>query len=128
MSATWFYTAFPPSRSVIENELRLAFWKAGLGDMWLSCTKEEPPYVCAGLWRGAAFTTEWEPAKYLTIQSAEPNQALLNVFERLLGHPALAAYRNGDGKVIVEWRVKDGEARLKELESSGVHNLERLNK
>ncbi len=127
MNATWFYSAFPPSRSVIENELRLAFWKAGYGDMWVSCTKEEPPYACKGLWHGTEFIMEWQPGKYLTIQSDEPNQALLNIFERLLGHPALAAYRNGDGKVIIEWRAKDGDARFEELQLSGVRNLERLN-
>ncbi len=128
MSAAWFYSAFPPSRSVIENELRLAFWKAGLGNMWLSCTKEEPPYICEGSWRDTKFKMEWETGKYLTIQSNEPNQALLDAFDRLLGHRALAAYRNGEGKVVIEWRAKDGAARLQELQSSGVRDLEPLNK
>ncbi len=128
MKATWFYSIFPPSRSAIENELRLAFWKAGLGNMWLTCTKEEPPYVCEGFWHSAAFRMEWAPGTWLTLQSDEPNQSLLQTFERLVGHPALAAYRNNDGRVVIEWRAKDGHVRVQELQSSGVRDLELLNK
>ncbi len=126
MKATWFYSSFPASRSAIENELRLAFWKAGLGHMWLTCTKDEPPYACEGSWRGTAFKMEWAPGTFLRIQSDEPNPQLLDAFERLLGHSALAAYRSNDGKVIIEWRAKDGRARLQELQSSGVRDLEVL--
>ncbi len=126
MSAKWFLVQFPPSCSVIENELRQALWKVGLGNMWLSCIKDEPPYECRGSWRNQEFALEWEPGAYIMVKTPEPNQDLLDAFERMLRRRALAAYRNGDGRVIVEWRAKDANTRWQELEASGVQSLERL--
>ncbi len=127
MSANWFFEHYPPSPSVIENELRLAFWKAGLDEIWFSCTKDTPPYACAGIWHGKQFTQEWDPSTFLLVKMDQPDQALLEAYERLLKHRALAAYRDANGKVVVEWRAKDGAARFQELEASGVRDLERLN-
>ncbi len=128
MSPNWFFTEFPPSRHGIENELRLAFWKAGYGQMWFSCSKDEPPYECAGHWHDKSFTIEWEPKNYLTLKMKEPDDDLLDAFQRMLKHKALAAYRNGGGTVVVEWRVKDADARFQELQTSGAAELERLDK
>ncbi len=128
MRPEWFYTQFPPSRSVIENELRLAFWKAGYGGLWFSCTRDEPPFGCLGMWRQKEFHIEWVPGDYLILKMSEPNQDLLKALERLLRHPALAAYRDGSGTVVVEWRAKNGAARLQELETSGAKDLEKFQK
>ncbi|MBI4789636.1 MAG: hypothetical protein HY782_21615 [Chloroflexi bacterium] len=127
MKPTWFSARFPPSRFAIEAELRSAIWKAGFGDLWLSCAREEPPYECQGAWRGKKFTIEWEPANYLLLKLPEPNRDLLEAFEHLLQHRALAGYKNANGEVIVEWRVKDAEARFQELQATGVSDLTRLN-
>ncbi len=126
MSATWFMTPMPPSRFAIENEMRTAFWKAGFGDMWISCTKEEVPYECQGLWEGKQFTLEWEPNTYAVLKMAEPNDDLLKAMERVLKHRALVAYKDAAGTVVVEWRARNVDARMKELESAGVAELERL--
>ena len=128
MSAEWFFTNFPLSRSVIENELRLSFWRAGFGRMWFSCVKETAPFECQGEWGDTDFSMEWEPKNYLLLKMKTPNQDLLNAFERVLKHKALAAYKNGNGSVVVEWRVKNADARFQELQASGVGNLERLDK
>jgi hypothetical protein len=128
MSANWFFTQYAPARSVIENDLRLSFWKAGLTRMWFSCTKETAPLECQGLWGDEAFVIEWEPKNYLLLKMKVPNQDLLNAFERVLKHKALAAYRNGGGRVVVEWRAKSVDARFDELKASGVSDLERLDK
>jgi len=44
----------------------------------------------------------------------------------VLGHHATAAYRNAEGKVVIEWRVKDASNRFAELAKSSVTELERL--
>ena len=128
MSTTWFFTDFPPSRHGIENELRLSFWKAGYGQMWFSCTKDAPPYECVGHWHRQDFTIEWTPQDYLLLKMKQADEDLLDAFQRMLKHKALAAYKNGGDNVVVEWRVKDADARFQELQTSGVKELERLDK
>lgn len=126
-SAAWFFTQFPPSRHAIENETRLAFWQAGFSQMWFTCTKDKPPYECHGLWGTKDFIVEWEPKSYLLLKMKEPYQDLLEAFERVLKHRALAAYKDGDGTVVVEWRMKDADTRFQELQKNGAQELERLN-
>jgi len=128
MSANWFFTPYAPARSVIENDLRLSFWEAGLMRMWFTCTKDTPPFECACFWGDEGFSLEWEPKNYLVLKMKAPNQDLLNAFERVLKHKALAAYRNGGGSVVVEWRVKNADARFEQLKARGVADLERLDK
>ncbi len=124
--SSWFFTEFPSSRHTIENEMRLAFWTAGYKQMWFTCTKDQSPFECVGKWRDQDFSVEFEPKKFLVLRMKEPNQGLLKSFEHVLNHRAVAAYKNGGGKVVVEWRVKDADARYKELQSSGAKELERL--
>lgn len=126
MSASWFMSDLGPSRHTIENEMRLAFWEAGFKRLWFTCVQDHSPIQCKGKWRDTDFTVEFEPKKFLSLKMKEPNQDLLKGFERVLGHPALAAYRT-NGDVVVEWRVHDGAARFQELQSSGAKELERLN-
>lgn len=128
MTAQWFTVHFPPSRFAIEGELRSNFWRAGYGHIWFTCTQDEPPYACLGTLDGDEFNIEWEPKTYLLLKTKEPNPRLLQAMERVLGHRALAAYRNGDGSVVVEWRAKNADQRFDELGASGVQDLERLNK
>ena len=126
MSANWFFTQYAPARSVIENDLRLSFWKAGLARVWFTCTKATSPFECLGFWGDEEFSLEWEPKNYLRLKMNAPNQDLLNAFERVLKHKALAAYRNGGGSVVVEWRVKNADAHFEELKARAVRDLERL--
>jgi len=128
MSTNWFFSSLPASRHGIENELRLAFWKAGYAEMWFSCTKEEPPYQCDGHWHDQDFAIEWEPTNFLLLKMKQADQELLDAFQRMLKHKALAAYKNGGGSVVVEWRVKDADARFQELQSGGAGELERLDR
>ena len=124
--ANWFTMNFPPSRHAIENELRLAFWSAGFGQVWITCTKAEAPYQCQGLWADNSFQVEWEPRQYVQLKMKEANQTVLEAFEKILKHRALAAYQS-DGGVIVEWRTQGGNARFEELQSQGVAELQRMN-
>jgi hypothetical protein len=128
MTASWFLTNFPSSRSMIENNLRLHFWKAGFKGMWFSCTKDTAPFECQAKWNDKPFTMEWEPKKFVALKMKSPEQDLLDVFEKMLKHRALAAYKNNDGNVVVEWRATNAQARFDELKSSGVDQLERLDK
>jgi hypothetical protein len=125
MIANWFFAELPPSRFVIEGELRNVLWKAGVSGMWLSCTRENVPYECAGVWRGSEFTIEWDPKTHFLLKTKEPNAELLDLFERTLNHKALAAYKES-GAVVVEWRAKNADERFKELQSNNVTDLERL--
>ena len=80
-----------------------------------------------GWWRSTEpLDLEWAPKDYLWLRMKQPNQDVLDAFERVLGHKALAAYRNANGEVVVEWCVGDGNARYAELQQTGVKELERL--
>ena len=127
MSLSWFFNP-PPSRSAIENEVRLSFWRVGLGAVWFTCAKESAPIECAGFWGEKEFALEWEPKNYLLLKMPAPDQDVLSAFERVLKRKALAAYRNDAGKVVVEWRAKNSDARFDELKAGGVKDLERLDK
>lgn len=126
MSAQWFLTQLPASRFAIESEIRIAFWKAGYGDIWVTCTKDDVPYQCEGFLKGKQFAMEWDPKSYVMLKTAEPNQELLGAFERALKHRATVAYKDVSGQVVVEWRARNAEARLQELQNSGVAELEKL--
>lgn len=128
MTASWLFTNYPASRSVIENDLRLAFWKAGVKGIWVTCIKDTAPFECQADWNGSPFSLEWMPKTYLLLKMKAPNNDLLNIFERMLKHKALAAYKNGGGAVVVEWRVKDANKRFEELKAGSVTALERLDK
>jgi hypothetical protein len=69
---------------------------------------------------------EWVPLEYFKLRMQEPNKEVLEAFERVLGHRALAAYREAQGGVVVEWRAGNTDERWNELEKSGVPDLERL--
>lgn len=126
--SNWFFTEYSPSRSVIENDLRLSFWKAGFGKMFFSCTKDTVPYECRGEWGDIDFNIEWEPKNYLLLKMKAPDQKLLEAFERVLKHKAFAAYKSGNGSIVVEWRARNSNARFQELQTSGVSDLQRLDK
>ena len=125
-TAAWFLSDLAPSRHTIENEMRLAFWNTGYKQMWFTCVKDQSPIECNGKWRDKSFSVAFEPKKSLALKMQEPDQELLAAFERVLGHRALAAYRD-NGSVVVEWRVKDGDVRYQELQKSSAKELERLN-
>ncbi|OQY80629.1 MAG: hypothetical protein B6D41_20730 [Chloroflexi bacterium UTCFX4] len=127
MTPYWFSKKLPASRHGIENALRLAFWAQGFGDSYFTCTQPETPVKCVGLWKSDfPLNVEWTPSEYFTVTMNEPNKDALEAFERVLGHHATAAYRNAEGKVVIEWRVKDASNRFAELAKSGVTELERL--
>lgn len=127
MTPYWFSKKLPASRHGIENAVRLAFWAHGFGDSYFTCVNPEPPVRCTGLWKSTIpVNLEWVPSEYFKLKMNEPNKDTLEAFERVLGHRALAAYRDEQGQVIVEWRAKNAEERWDELEKSGVTELERL--
>ncbi|MBI5302594.1 MAG: hypothetical protein HY868_10685 [Chloroflexi bacterium] len=126
MPSNFLLNEMPASRHAIENALRFEFWRAGFKTMWFSCVKDAAPFQAQAAWGEKNFAIEWEPKKYLLLKLSKPDQAALNAFELVLKHKPLAAYKDGDGKVVVEWRVKDGDARFQELQSAGVAELQRI--
>jgi len=128
MASNFLMLQLANSRHTIENELRFALWRAGFKEMWVSCAQETVPFLCHGAWGEKTFTVEWEPKNYLLLKTPNPDQTLLNAFQVMLDHRPLAAYKNGGNQVIVEWRVKDPEARYNELHVAGVAELQRLSK
>jgi hypothetical protein len=127
MTPYWFSKKLPASRHGIENAIRLAFWAHGFGDTYFSCVNPEPPVRCTGLWKSNfPLNLEWVPSDYFKLFMNEPNKDVLEAFERVLGHRALAAYRGAANQVVVEWCAKNPDARWNELEKSGLAELERL--
>jgi hypothetical protein len=127
MTPYWFAKQLPASRHGIENAVRLAFWAAGFGDTWITCTQATPPIKCQGLWKSSdPFSIEWTPMDYFLLKMKEPKKDLLEAFERVLGHRALAGYRDANSDVVAEWRARGVSARWAELEKSAPQDLERL--
>jgi hypothetical protein len=127
MTPYWFAKKLPSSRHGIENAVRLAFWAAGFGDTWITCAQAEPPIKCQGLWKSSEpFSIEWVAMDYFLLKMKAPNQDLLQAFERVLGHRALAGYRDANGDVVVEWRARGARERWDELEKSAPKDLEKL--
>lgn len=127
MTPYWFSKKLPASRHGIENAIRLAFWAHGFGDSYFTCVNPDTPVHCTGLWKSTfPLDVEWTPGDYFTVTMQEPNKDALEAFERVLGHRALAAYRDVKGNVVVEWRARNVEDRFGELQTGGVTDLERL--
>lgn len=127
MTPYWFSKKLPASRHGIENAIRLAFWAQGFGESYFTCVQPEVPVRCVGLWKSNfPLDVEWVPGDYFKLTMKEPNKEVLEAFERVLGHRALAAYRNDKGQVVVEWRARNAQDRWNELSKSGVTELERL--
>jgi hypothetical protein len=127
MTPYWFSKKLPPSRHGIESAIRLAFWAHGFGDTYFTCVNPDIPIRCEGLWKGSfPLHVEWVPDDYFKVTMPEPNKDGLEAFERVLGHHALAAYRNDAGEVVVEWRAHNPDQRWNELVKSEVKDLERL--
>ncbi|MBI4674662.1 MAG: hypothetical protein HY741_23705 [Chloroflexi bacterium] len=127
MTPYWFSKKLPASRHGVENAIRLAFWAHGFGDSYFTCVHPEAPVRCAGLWKSNfSLDVEWVPSDYFTVTMSEPNKEALEAFERVLGHRALAAYRNDKGQIVVEWRARNPEDRWNALSNSGITELERL--
>ena len=124
---SWFFANVPASRYAIENQVRWGFWRAGFGQVYLTCTKDQAPYTLEGRWGNKRFAIEWEPKNFLLLKLPSADDAVLQMCQRALGHKALAAYKT-DAGVVVEWRGKDFDARYKELQTSGVQELQRLDK
>ncbi len=127
MTPYWFSKKLPASRHGIENAIRLAFWAQGFGESYFTCVQPEAPVRCVGLWKSNfPLDVEWAPSDYFRLTMPEPNKEVLEAFERVLGHHALAAYRNDKAQVVVEWRARNAQDRWDELSKSGVTELERL--
>ena len=127
MTPYWFSKKLPASRHGIENAIRLAFWAQGFGDTYFTCVQADDPVQCTGLWKSTfPLKVEWTANDYFMVTMPEPNKDALEAFERVLQHRALAAYRNAQGEVVVEWRAKNSDQRFAELVKSGVTDLERL--
>ncbi len=127
MTPYWFSKQLPASRHAIENAVRLAFWGAGFGDTYFTCTEAQPPIKCIGTWRGThPFSLEWVPMDYFICRMDQADNDAFEAFERILGHHATVAYRDTNGEAVVEWRVRDSDKRYAELEQAGVKDLEKL--
>ncbi len=128
MPSNFLLNNLPASRHTIENALRFEFWRAGFKNVWFTCTQETTPLQAQAAWGENTLNVEWEPSKYLLLKSSQPDQNALNAFAIVLKHKPLAAYKTAEGQVVIEWRIKDGDARFQELQSAGVTELQRLNK
>lgn len=125
--SSWFFTSVPASRYAVENQVRWGFWRVGYGQVYVICTKDQAPYLLEGQAGNTPFEIEWEPKNCLLLKLKSADSQVLQMFQRALGHKALAAYKT-DAGVVVEWRAKDVDARFKELQASGVQELQRLDK
>lgn len=124
--ARWFYEPLPPSRFVIQEQLRQTYWRAGLSTLWIECRQETPPFQAVGKWNDITLGLTWESADWLRLTLSQDAPRLVQITQLLLGFKPLARYVE-NGQIVYEWRARDRQARLEELRGNEtLQNLETL--
>jgi hypothetical protein len=119
-ASTWFY-AEPEHRAyLLEERVNHTFWSNRIAGLYLDCVSENPPFRMSGDWNEIPVTIEWVPNDYFTLITRPGDQAdsLIVGVKEILGFTPAVSYVNPDGELVVEWRVKGGDQRLREVQNS----------
>jgi hypothetical protein len=119
-ASTWFY-AEPEHRAYfIEERLNHTFWSHRIGDLYLDCTHEEPPFRAEGEWNGLPVAIEWVPNTSLTLTTVPHDKIDLLIIgiKEILGFIPAVSYLDEDGRLVAEWHVQGSEQRLREIQAN----------
>jgi hypothetical protein len=138
----WFLDKPGSNRYDIEVHVQQSFWHNGFGGAFFRCTNVDPPYHCTGFWRGQEVELEWVPRQWLSLSMQTYDETMAEGIARILrleatlrytmavssnGQDAEEAEPTGAARYVVEWRVRDGEQRKRELEEqTGVGDVQAL--
>jgi len=115
-SRTWFYTEPEHRPYYIEERVNQNLWASRFGSIYLDCTRAEPPFQMAGVWKGITLTIEWQPNKWFTLRSDREDRTLVSGFAQVLQFPPTLSYTDENGTFIAEWWRQDAGKRLQEIQ------------
>lgn len=128
-SRTWFYTTPEPRPFFIEERVNHTLWKNRLQNIYLTCTRAEPPIRMEGRWYDMPVTLEWQPGRWFTLRTPQQSKELIGVLRQVLMLKPSLEYQDGEGQVVVEWHTDGGDNRWRELQGNpGYQGLRRLSR
>ena len=115
-AATWFYRMPEKQAYLLSERVNSTFWEARLGGVWLNVDRAESPFAMSGGYNGAEISLEWEPNKWLRLQTAPESPGLAKGLANILRRGANLRYETSDGCTVWEWRLGDADQRWAELQ------------
>jgi hypothetical protein len=119
-ASTWFYAEPEHNAYLIEERVNHTFWSNRIGEIYLDCVSETPPFRVQGEWHNIPVTIEWVPKEYLTLttRAEDDTELLLIGLKELLGFPPTISYIDANQQMIAEWHVKQAEQRIQEIQGN----------
>jgi len=119
-ASTWFYAEPEHNAYLLEERVNHTLWTNRITGLSLDCLSAEPPFRMIGDWRGITVTIEWVPNEYFTLVAPPGPDAdsLLVGLKEILGFAPTISYIDRDGNLMVEWVVKQAEARVAEIQGN----------
>ena len=115
-AATWFYRAPENQAYLLAERVNSTFWEERLGGVSLNVEKSESPFAMSGIYNGADVRMEWEPNKWMRLETAPAAPALAQGLGNALRRGANIRYETPDGHTVWEWRIADADKRWQELQ------------
>ncbi len=115
-AATWFYRMPEKQAYLLAERVNSTFWEARLGGVWLNVDKAEAPFAMSGGYNGAEIKLEWEPNKWLRLQTAPESPGLAKGLANILRRRASLRYETSEGYTVWEWRLVDADQRWAEMQ------------
>jgi len=128
-AATWFYRAPENQAYLLAERVNSTFWEERLGGVSLNVEKADPPFRMAGNYNGADVRMEWDPNKWMRLETSPAAPGLAKGLENMLHRKANFRYETGDGHTVWEWWIANGDKRWQELQGKPAYrNPVRLDK
>jgi len=115
-AATWFYRVPENQPYLLAERVNSTFWEARLGGVWLNVEKSSPPFSMAGSYNGAEVKLEWDPNKWMRLQTTPASPGLAKGLDNILHRKADFRYETPDGQTVWEWWIANADKRWQELQ------------
>jgi hypothetical protein len=115
-AATWFYRMPENQPYLLAERVNSTFWEARLGGVWLNVDKADAPFAMSGGYNGAEISMDWEPTKWLRLETTPEAPGLAKGLANILRRPITLRYETPEGRTVWEWRLGDADKRWAELQ------------
>jgi hypothetical protein len=120
-AATWFYRTPEKQPYLLAERVNSTFWEERLGGVWLNVEKSDSPITMAGYYNGAEVKMEWEPNKWMRLETRPSAPAMANGLGNMLRRRANFRFETLDGHTVWEWWIGDASKRWQELQGKPVY-------
>jgi hypothetical protein len=115
-AATWFYRMPETQPYLLSERVNGTFWEERLGGVYLNVEKADSPFRMVGTYNGAEVKLEWEPNKWMRLETCPAAPALAKGLWNMLRRPANFRYEMPDGHTVWEWWIANADKRWQELQ------------